>query len=115
MATAFNIINEGQQTVDLENYTPSAALKKGDLVVIGGKPMLAAYAMKAEAQREAGFCFGGEYEFAIADVDTAAATTAAGTAVYITSAGALSLTATDNTLFGCVTRNKGETLWVKQY
>jgi predicted RecA/RadA family phage recombinase len=115
MAKCFNVINEGQQHICLVNYTPAADIAKGDVVMVGAKPMIADFAMKnGDAQSAAGFAFGGEYEFALADVAGAATTTAAGTAVYFSDTGALTLTAGDN-LFGCVTRNQGDTLWVKQY
>jgi hypothetical protein len=116
MTNCFNVINEGQQHIALENYTPAANIAKGDVVMIEGKAMVADFAMKASvAISEAGFAFGGEYEFALADVDGADTDTVSGTAVYVTDAGALTLTDTDNTLFGIVTRNKTTTLWVKEF
>jgi predicted RecA/RadA family phage recombinase len=116
MANCFNIINEGQQHIALENYTPAANIAKGDIVLIGGRAMVADFGMPTGvAVSAAGFASGGEYEFALADIDGATGGTAAGTAVYITDVGALTLTAASNALFGVVTRNKTATLWVKEF
>jgi predicted RecA/RadA family phage recombinase len=115
----FNIITEGQEKVDLTNYTPAADIKKGDLVVIGGVKAAVAdlsYLVADAPIPDAGFAIRGEYRFALADITGAADTTVSGTAVYVDlTAGTLTLTKADGLeVFGFVTRNEGDTLWVKE-
>jgi hypothetical protein len=113
MANGFNVKNEGQIHVQLRGLTAlAAAVSKGDTVIIGGR--LALYDDDyAKDVTEVSVGMLGQYQFALADVDGASASTVAGTIVYADSSGALTLTATSNTAIGFVTFADNSTIWIK--
>jgi hypothetical protein len=82
-----------------------AGAQKGDMITIG---LLAGFSDYNTATGEMGSVDIGEMkaviQVVIADVTGASASTTAGTVIYITSAGVLTLTATSNTAFATVVR-----------
>jgi predicted RecA/RadA family phage recombinase len=105
MANVFIYKNENLKHIEEFLTTAlAAAVKKGDIVMVGGKPGIYDddYPIGTTVVTVSR---GGQFRAAITDVTGASAPVAVGTAVYITSAGALTLTATSNTLVGYVAGN----------
>jgi hypothetical protein len=102
MANVFIYKNENLRHVEKFLTTPlSAGASKGDLAVVGGEPGIFDDDYPAGAA-VVSVSIGGQFRAALADVAGASYPVATGTSVYITSAAALTLTATSNTLVGLV-------------
>ena len=88
-------------------YTPSAAVAAGALVVVGKLVCLAQWPIAAGEAGTLKVLHRGE----VVEVttDEALGETAAGTAIYVTSAGLVTTTSTSNTLVGCAAAAIGAT------
>jgi hypothetical protein len=82
-----------------------AAAEKGDLITIGLLTGFSDYDTAAGSPGSIDITeMKAVIQAAVADVTGASASTAVGTVIYITSAGALTLTATSNTAFATIVR-----------